>query len=879
MEYRGVNELRKMFEDFFVSKDHFPRGSFSLIPEKDKSLLLINSGMAPLKPYFSGAETPPKKRMTTCQKCIRTGDIDNVGKTDRHATFFEMLGNFSFGDYFKREAIQWGWEFITEILGMPEDKLWATIYEEDDEAFDLWREVVNMPAEKIVRLGKEDNFWEIGTGPCGPCSEVYFDRGEAYGCGKESCQPGCDCDRYLEFWNYVFTQFDKQEDGTYVPLAHPNIDTGMGLERLACIMQHVDSIYAIDTIRAILDEVVRLSGKEYQEGDGPFDVSLRVVTDHVRAVSFMIADGIMPSNEGRGYVLRRLLRRAARHGRLLGLHNPFLADLAKIVVKTSSLAYPELAVRFEHVHKIISIEEEKFAKTIDQGSEILEGYISDNIDNGLNELTGEQLFKLYDTYGFPPELTKEIALEHGCSVDEEGFYERMKEQKEQARAARKIDDENGWSENDAVYAAFAETEFLGYDHTAADCRVLGIVRQGRSVETLTAGEEAYVILDRTPFYAEGGGQVGDVGLLEAEDAKAEVLDTLHIKHVHAHKVRMLSGSFNAGECIHAKVDPFARNATARNHTATHLLHKALRQVLGAHVEQAGSYVMPDILRFDFTHYESLSIEQIDEIERIINKEILQFKKVSKQMMSIDEAKEMGAVALFGEKYGDTVRVVTIPEFSSELCGGIHVDNTGQIGAIRILSENSVAAGIRRIEAITGHVISTRLRSEQAFIKEMTEALKTNRSNAIQRIEHLHEDIRVLKKEIDDYKRTSASSYVENMLHEALSMGGAVLVTGVVSDATIEELRSFADEIKQKEKRSIAVLATSLQDGKSSLIVSVSDELLEEGYHAGKWVKEIASAAGGGGGGKANMAQAGIADAMKIPVAFEEAKRLFIEAAK
>lgn len=877
MEYRGVNELRTMFEDFFVSKEHYPRGSFSLVPEKDKSLLLVNSGMAPLKPYFSGAETPPSKRMTTCQKCIRTGDIDNVGRTDRHATFFEMLGNFSFGDYFKREAIQWGWEFATQVLGMPEDKLWATIYEEDDEAFDLWREVVDMPAEKIVRLGKEDNFWEIGTGPCGPCSEVYFDRGEERGCGKEDCRPGCDCDRYLEFWNYVFTQFDKQEDGSYVPLAHPNIDTGMGLERLACIMQDVDSIYAIDTIRAILDEVVRITGREYREGAGEDDVSIRVITDHVRAVSFMIADGIMPSNEGRGYVLRRLLRRAARHGRLLGLRQPFLADLSATVVETSRSAYPELEERHDHIRKIISVEEEKFAKTIDQGSDILDEYIAENAKSGSGELTGEQLFKLYDTYGFPPELTREIAEEKGCTVDEEGFYRRMDEQRDMARAARKVDDGNGWSENEEAYTAFPDTAFVGYEQKSIAANILGLIRHGRHVDSLEEGEEGVVVLDRTPFYAEGGGQIGDRGRIETADARAEVLDTVHIKQVHAHKVRVEAGSLSVGE-TQVSIDELRRNATARNHTATHLLHKALKQVLGAHVEQSGSYVMPDLLRFDFTHYESLSQAQIQEIEDIVNREILAFKQVQKQIMSIVEARQLGAVALFGEKYGETVRVISIPEFSAELCGGTHVDNTGQIGSIRITSEGSVAAGIRRIEAVTGAAVSVLLRSEQELVREMADALKANRNDIVHKAEQLMEETRSLRKELDSSKRAAAVSSLDDMIQNAEIIGDVKLILGATGPASVEELRVLSDEIRQREKRAIAVLAAQKDEG-ASLIVSVADALMDEGYHAGKMIKDIARAAGGGGGGKANMAQAGIGDFSRIDEAFAEAKRLIANGAE
>lgn len=875
MQYTGVNELRKKFEDFFISKDHYPRGSFSLVPEKDKSLLLINSGMAPLKPYFSGAETPPKKRMTTCQKCIRTGDIDNVGKTARHATFFEMLGNFSFGDYFKREAILWGWEFITQVLQMPKEQLWATIYEEDDEAHDLWRELVDMPEERIVRLGKEDNFWEIGLGPCGPCSEVYFDRGPEFGCGKEDCKPGCDCDRYLEFWNYVFTQFDRQEDGSYVPLANPNIDTGMGLERLACIMQNVDSIYAIDTMRAILDEVVRMTGVSYHDGAATTDVSIRVITDHVRTVSFMIADGILPSNEGRGYVLRRLLRRAARHGKLLGLHQPFLSELSQKVVETSSTAYPELKQRSDYIKKIISVEEEKFARTIDQGSEILEDYIRQLRESGQQELSGEQVFKLYDTFGFPLELTREIAQEANCLVDEAGFNARMDEQREMARAARKSDDSEGWTDDAAIFNSFPATEFIGYENDSFSVRVLGMIQGKKRINQLQEGDEARVILDQTPFYAEGGGQTGDRGRLIADHVLAEVLDTNKVKDIYVHKVRILSGELSEGDLVQADIDRIRRHATARNHTATHLLHKALKLTVGNHVEQAGSYVTPDLLRFDFTHFESIPADKLLEIEEIVNREILEFKDVQWETMSIREAEKRGAVALFGEKYGETVRVITVPDFSMELCGGTHVFNTGQIGSIRILSENGVAAGVRRIEAVTGTGVSQWLRKQQEVIHEIADHLKTNPSGIVKKAENMTEEIKRLKKDLEQTKMTAAKSSLDAMIDQAKSIRGVRLITGALENASINDLRSLSDQIKEREKSVILVLA-ALQEEKATLMVSVSDNLLDQGYHAGAMIKEIAGAAGGSGGGKADMAQAGIKDPTRLNAAFLKAEELLQE---
>ncbi len=875
MEYTGVNELRKKFEDFFVSKDHYPRGSFSLVPEKDKSLLLINSGMAPLKPYFSGAETPPKKRMTTCQKCIRTGDIDNVGRTARHATFFEMLGNFSFGDYFKREAIQWGWEFITGVLEMPKEKLWATIYEEDDEAHDLWREVVDMPEERIVRLGKADNFWEIGTGPCGPCSEVYFDRGPEFGCGKEDCKPGCDCDRYLEFWNYVFTQFDRQADGSYVPLAHPNIDTGMGLERLACIMQNVDSIYAIDTMRAILDEVVRLSGVAYHDGEALTDVSIRVITDHIRTVSFMIADGILPSNEGRGYVLRRLLRRAARHGRLLGLHQSFLAELSQKVVDTSSKAYPELFLRKDYIQKIISVEEEKFARTIDQGTEILDEHLRQLKEVGKSEVSGEQLFKLYDTFGFPLELTREIAAEAGCTVDEAGFSARMEEQREMARAARKTDEGEGWIDDGGLFSSFAATKFVGYTQYEAPVQVLGLLQGKKKIAQLQEGDEGRVILDQTPFYAEGGGQTGDRGLLVADHVRAEILDTIKVKDIYVHKVRVLSGELSQGDLLQAQIHKSRRHATARNHTATHLLHKALKMTLGNHVEQAGSYVTPELLRFDFTHFEPISGQQLQEVEDIVNREILEFKDVQWETMPIREAEKRGAVALFGEKYGDTVRVITVPDFSMELCGGTHVSNTGQIGSIRILSENGVAAGVRRIEAVTGAGVSQWLRKQQELVHEIADSIKTNPSGIVKKAENMADEIRKLKKELEQSKMAAAGSKLEEMIAQSVTVGNIRLISGVLENASIDDLRSLSDQIKEQHRSVILVLA-AVQGEKASLMVSVADDLLGKGFHAGAMIKEIAKAAGGSGGGKADMAQAGIKDPSCIPLAFTRAKELLEE---
>ena len=880
MKYMGVNELREQFLKFWETKDHLRHDSFSLIPENDKSLLLIAAGMAPLKPYFSGAKVPPRKRMTTAQKCIRTNDIDNVGHTARHATFFEMLGNFSFGDYFKEGAINWGWEFITspEWLDIPKDKLWATIYLDDDEAFKIWHEQVGMPEERIVRLGKDDNFWEIGTGPCGPCSEVYYDRGPEYGCGKPDCRPGCDCDRYMEFWNYVFTQFDRQEDGSYVPLAHPNIDTGMGLERMACIMQGVDSIYNIDTMHEILQEVCKLSGVPYHDGAAPTDVSLRIITDHVRTVSFMIGDGILPSNEGRGYILRRLLRRAARHGRLLGIKGAFINDVAEKVFEQYGKAYPELIERRDYIRKIISIEEAKFDQTVESGMNVLEGYMADAKAAGTATLTGEQVFKLYDTFGFPIELTQEIAEEQGFSVDEEGFKAKMQEQKDQARAARKAEDNEGWLDESAMFKEYPATEFCGYESLAMDAKVIGLVRGMSFLKSAGEGEEVRIVLDRTPFYAEGGGQVGDKGVLESDGFTAAVTDTIKVGSVYVHKAVVTAGEINDGDTVTACVDVLRRHAVARNHTATHLLQKALRTVLGDHVEQAGSLVNENELRFDFTHFEAISKEDLEKVEDIVNTEILKFTDVETSVMPIEEAKQLGAMMLFGEKYGDTVRVVNVPGFSLEFCGGTHVTNIGQIGCLHIVSEQGVAAGTRRITAVTGFGVRNLLAEEEARIANAAAALKTNAQGLEKRVEDVAAELRAVKKELEDLKAKAAEEGAGDLIKTARTFGPARLITHTFEGAAIDELRSISDQIKASEKAVVMVFA-AVNGEKGTLMVSVTDDLTEKGYHAGSMVKEIAKAAGGGGGGKADMAQAGAKDLSKLPDAFAVAEKLMEDQAK
>lgn len=872
MEQLGLNELRKMFQEFYKSKDHYARKSFSLVPEKDKSLLIINSGMAPLKPYFAGLETPPSKRMTTCQKCIRTGDIDNVGYTARHGTFFEMLGSFSFGDYFKEESLTWGWEFITEVLKMPVDKLWATVYENDDEAAALWKNKIGLPEERIVRLGKDDNFWEIGVGPCGPCSEIYFDRGEKYGCDNPDCKPGCDCDRYVEFWNHVFTQFNRDEEGNYTPLAHPNIDTGMGLERLACIMQDVDSIFNVDTIRYILESVVNLCGVKYQNGEAKTDISLRIVTDHIRSVTFMIADGIIPSNEGRGYVLRRLLRRAARHGKLLGIEGAFLAELSKKVIEVSGEAYPELIEKKEYINKILTIEEDKFRTTIDQGTLILNDYIEELKDSKLTILNGEKAFKLYDTYGFPVELTLEILEENNCTVDMDGFNEHMTQQKEMARSARKSDTDAGWADDYSGFTVEGKTEFIGYDSLQSESIVKAIFYDNKVLSSINEGDSARIILDKTPFYAESGGQASDIGIIYGEHCELFVEGVTKFQDVFAHKVTVKSGELNTGDKITAAVDSSNRNNTARNHTATHLLHKALREVLGQHVEQAGSSVTAESLRFDFSHFEAVTKEQLILVETIVNTKISEFLSVETEEMNLSDALKKGVTALFGEKYGDKVRVVSVGDFSLELCGGTHVKNSGQIGAFKIISENGVAAGVRRIEAVTAMGLYKKTNEQEELIQSIAEGLKTNASGLLTKIANLTEELKSYKKDLEELKKKAMSTNLGDLIENAQEINGVKLVTKKFTDYDINDLRGLSDDIKANNTGIIIVLASE-NAGKVTFMVSVSDDLLEKGYHAGNMIKKIAAAAGGGGGGKADMAQAGAKDPSKIQEAFNVAATL------
>jgi len=869
MEKLGLNEVRTRFLEFFRGKDHLILPSFSLIPQKDKSLLLINAGMAPLKPYFTGQETPPRRRIATCQKCIRTPDIERVGKTARHGTFFEMLGNFSFGDYFKREAITWAWEFVTQDLKLPEERLWVSIYEQDDEAFEIWHREVGVPEHKIVRMGKEDNFWEIGTGPCGPCSEIYFDRGPDKGCGRPDCGPGCDCDRFVEFWNLVFTQFDKDEEGNYNRLPHPNIDTGMGLERIAAIMQGVDSLFEVDTIRDILEHVSRIAGVEYGKSYKT-DVSLRVITDHIRSTTFMVGDGIMPSNEGRGYVLRRILRRAARHGRLLGIEGPFLSQLAKTVIKQSHEAYPELKQREDYILKIIQIEEERFRETIDQGLAYLKEYIEDLKQLGQKVLDGSRAFKLYDTYGFPLDLTREILQEEGLEVDEQGFHQEMEVQRERARAAHRATDYMGM--DSSIYKlidADASTDFVGYGSLESSSRVLAIIQDEARALSAPQGQEIAVVLDRTPFYAESGGQVADRGVLLWNEGRMEIHDVKKLfgnKVVHYGKV--LSGTLNQGDVVQAVVDRESRLAAARNHTATHLLHAALREILGPHVEQAGSLVTPQRLRFDFSHFSALSGEELLKVEKLVNQKIMEAIPVEVIETTLDKAREMGAMALFGEKYGDVVRVIKIGDFSIELCGGTHLTNTGQAGMFKILGESGVAAGVRRIEAITGFEVYNHILSQEKLIGDICRELRTNPSDLEGRIQGLVAQIKEQEKEIAQLRGKLAAGFVGSLIEAGKDVDGVKCIAASVEGQDMEGLRNMVDAIKDRVKLGVVVLAT-VNDGRVHFAAGATKDAVARGVHVGNLLREVARITGGGGGGRPDMAQAGGKDAGKMQEALDQ----------
>lgn len=874
MEKLGMNEIREKYLSFFESKGHLRLPSFSLVPKNDKSLLLINAGMAPLKPYFTGKEIPPSKRVTTCQKCIRTPDIDRVGKTARHGTFFEMLGNFSFGDYFKKEAIPWAWEFVTKVLELPEERLWVTIYENDDEAYEIWNKVVGLPPEKIVRMGKEDNFWEIGTGPCGPCSEIYFDRGEDKGCGKPTCGVGCDCDRFIEFWNLVFTQFDKDAEGNYNPLPKPNIDTGMGLERIATIMQEVDSIFDVDVIRGITDYVGEMAGVKYGD-DKKNDVSLRVITDHIRGVTFMISDGILPSNEGRGYVLRRLLRRAARYGKLLGLDRPFLYNVVDVVVEHYKGAYPEIQERKDYIKNVIKKEEERFKETIDQGLDILDEYINDLKASGGNVLDGIKAFKLYDTYGFPIELTKEILNESGMSIDEDGYQQELEKQRLRARNSRKED--NALWEKD-IYSTMKdiETKFIGYDVLKSDAKVLAIIKDNEIVDSAEAGEEVNIILDTTPFYAESGGQVGDSGVIKNEDVYINIKDCKKAggnKFIHIGTVER--GILNVGDTVEAIIDERSRMSTARNHTATHLLHSALRKFIGDHVHQAGSLVTPERLRFDFTHYQGLTSDEIKTIEDEVNKKIYESIDVSVDIMLQDEAIKKGAMALFQEKYGDMVRVVNISDYSKELCGGTHVTNTIQIGAFKIIAESGVAAGVRRIEAVTGLGALEFLNKKGELISNIEQILKVNEKDIVNRIADLSQTIKDLEKQLEQLKSKVVISMSDKLINSAEDISGVKFVSAVLNDLDVDELKMMGDILKDKLKSAVIIFATT-KDQKINFVGMATKDAVERGINVGNIIKEICRVADGKGGGRADMAQGVGNNLEKINIAIETSRSLTVE---
>lgn len=877
MKYLGVNEIREEFLKFFESKDHLRLPSFPLVPRNDNSLLLINSGMAPMKAYFTGQEIPPSKRVTTCQKCIRTGDIDNVGKTARHGTFFEMLGDFSFGDYFKNEIVPWSWEFVTKVLEIPEDRLYVTIYEEDDETGKIWHDVVGLPWDRIVKLGKEDNFWEHGTGPCGPCTEIYYDRGPEYGCDSPTCGVGCDCDRYMEFWNLVLTQFNAEEDGTYTELAMKNVDTGMGLERMATIMQGVDSIFDVDTVKSIRDAVCAKAGVEYGK-DHKTDVSVRVITDHIRSVTMMTADGVLPSNEGRGYVLRRLLRRAARHGKLLGIEGEFLAELSKSVIACSGEAYPELVEKQDYIFKILSIEENSFYKTIDKGMEILKADMEEMKAAGEKVMSGEKSFRLYDTYGFPVDLTKEILAEEGMEIDEDAFTAEMKAQKERARSARAKSNYMGAAET--VYNELPvelETAFAGYDvYDVANAKIVALVADEAVAETAQAGDTVAVFLDRTPFYAEGGGQVGDQGVIKTETGVVKVTNCVKVVGGKiAHMGEVTEGLVQVGEMACASIDVELRMASSRNHSATHLLHKALRTVLGTHVEQAGSYVSAERLRFDFTHFAAMTADEIKEVERLVNDAIFASYDVHTDEMSIDEARNRGAMALFGEKYGEVVRVVDMGGYSIELCGGAHLKNTAQVGSFKILSENGVAAGVRRIEAVTGKEALKHYQAQEDEIKEICRLVKSTPDKLLARLEQLLAEQKETAKELEKLKAKMAGGAADEMLNSKVEIGGVAVLAAEVKDMDGNALRTMGDQLKQKLGSGVVVLASG-KDGKVNLMAMATDDVVKKGAHAGNIIKAAAAVCGGGGGGRPNMAQAGGKDASKIADALEKAKAVVAE---
>ena len=860
----GVNELREMFLSFFESKGHLRLPSFSLIPQNDASLLLINSGMAPMKPWFTGEQEPPRRRVTTCQKCIRTGDIENIGKTARHGTYFEMLGNFSFGDYFKREAITWCWEFLTspEWVGLDPNRLYPSIYQDDDEAFEIWNKEIGIPAERIFRFGKADNFWEHGSGPCGPCSEVYYDRGEEYGCGKPGCTVGCDCDRYMEVWNNVFSQFNNDGEGHYTELIQKNIDTGMGLERLACVCQNVNSLFDTDTVMNITNKVSEITGAHYGQSESR-DVSLRIITDHIRSATMMICDGVLPSNEGRGYVLRRLLRRAARHGKLLGVNDPFLYRVCDTVIEVNATAYPDLVEKQSYITKVIRVEEENFAKTIDSGLKIFSDMLAQHKAKGETVFSGEDAFKLYDTYGFPIDLTSEMAQDEGLTVDEAGFRAFMEEQKVRARKAREALGDLGWAGIE-FGKELPETEFVGYDHNAIDdAKVLAMVVENVQAEEMMSGVEGIVVLDRTPFYAEMGGQVGDHGTITLGEAVFTIHDVQKNKGgKYMHYGKLTGGVLKVGDTVTAAIDVERRQAIRRAHSATHLLDAALKKVLGDHVHQAGSLVEPDRIRFDFTHFEGITAEELAQVDKLVNDAILNGYPVITEVLPIEEAKRKGAVAMFGEKYGDVVRVVEMGDFSMEFCGGTHLDNTAKVGTFRIKSEGSVASGVRRIEATVGKLTLEAMNHNQQLIFQAAQILKTNPADLVAKLEQQVADLKAARQAIEQYKSKEAAGEADRILFGAHDVGPLKVITATVPDADGNRLRQMGDAIKDKAANVVAVLA-SVNGGKITFVAACGKEAVGLGIKAGDIIKQVSAIAGGSGGGKPDSAMGGGKDPLMV----------------
>lgn len=869
MKKYGVNELRKMFLEFFESKGHLALKSFSLIPQNDKSLLLINSGMAPMKPYFTGAEIPPRKRVTTCQKCIRTGDIENVGKTARHGTFFEMLGNFSFGDYFKKEAIRWSWEFLTEVVGLDPDRLYPSIYLDDEEAFEIWNKEIGIAPERIFRFGKEDNFWEHGAGPCGPCSEIYYDRGEKYGCKKPGCTVGCDCDRYIEIWNNVFTQFENDGEGHYTELEQKNIDTGMGLERLATVVQEVDSIFDVDTNCALRNRVCELAGVEYLK-DEKTDVSIRLITDHVKSSTFMISDGIMPTNEGRGYVLRRLIRRAARHGRLLGIDGKFMAKLSATVIEGSKDGYPELEEKKDFIFNVLNNEENQFNKTIDQGLRILADLEEKMEKAGTKVLTGEEAFKLYDTYGFPLDLTKEILEEKGRQVDEEGFQKAMEIQRKQAREAREVS--NYMGADATVYDEIdpsVTTEFVGYEHLAFESEITVLTTEKEIVSSLMEGQRGTVFVKKTPFYATMGGQEGDTGLISTANGVFQVEETIKLRGgKYGHVGHMVSGMLSVQDVVRLEVNVQGRRDTEKNHSATHLLQKALKVVLGAHVEQKGSLVTPDRLRFDFAHFQAMTPEEMEKVEKLVNQEIQEALPVRTDIMDIEEAKKTGAMALFGEKYDEEVRVVSIGEFSKELCGGTHVSNTSQILLFKLVSESGIAAGVRRIEALTGNGVMEYYKNLESLLNQAAKAAKTSTGELSDKIFHMQNEIKALHSENESLKSKMAQDSLGDVMNQVTEVKGVKLLAVKLENVDVNGLRDLGDQLKEKLEEGVVVLIT-VNSGKVNLLAMATDGAMKQGAHAGNLIKAAAAIVGGGGGGRPNMAQAGGKSPEKVEEALQK----------